>query len=433
MSKPNPNPNHQIAVLSLPLSGSSDGAVQLMPAGRFDAPRGALRGQGPWTLTNEAAARLIARFAQRKNDVQIDYEHQSLDADKKSGPVPAAGWIKTNSLQFDEARGLYAASVKWTAAAQQAIADDEYRYISPVFSYDAKTGDVLDLITVALTNNPAIDDMDPVTLAAARFYLPNEDIAVATQLGDLLSKLMKEKGVSREQLGQAAGIDADTVSQILNGTIKRPPDQRLKGFASALGVSFDSLVNTLPKEDMHMAASALKKTLGLADTATDEELSQAVAALKAKADASDSKDTQIAALKAQTLDPAKFVPVAVVTELQTQLAALTAKQEKSEIDQLIDKNLAKLPTPGLQTWARGQSIAALTAYLENAPEVAALAGMQTDGKRPGGDGLTGDALVAVCKSQWETTPSIRDEFLTLDDYTAYKKAEASGQIKQGAK
>src|SRR5690606_29567309 len=120
----------------------------------------------------------------------------------------------------------------------------------------------------------------------------------------------------------------------------------------------------------------------------------------------------------------KFVPVSAVTELQTQLAALTAKQENSELDRLIEKNIAKLPTPGLQDWARQQSVAALSAYLENAPEVAALTGTQTGGKAPDAP-QTGEALVAACKAQWESTPSIRAEFVTLDDYTAYKKAEAA--------
>jgi phage I-like protein len=356
MSKPNQN-HHSIAALSLALP-SAGGALQLMPAGTFDAARGALAGQGPWTLTGEAAAKVIAKVAARKNDIVIDYEHQTLLSAKNGKPAPAAGWIKPDSLFFDPNKGLLSAAFKWTAAAAAAIAADEFRYLSPVFAYDEITGEVRDLINVALLNSPAIDGMDAVTLAAASlFYQPDEETPVAI-------------------------------------------------------------------------TTTLKKTLGLADTATDEELIQAVEALKAKADAASAKDTEIAALKAKTIDPAGFVPIAVVTELQGQLAALSAKQEKTEIEQLIEKNMTKLPTPGLQQWARGQSIAALSAYLDNAPEVAALAGMQTAGKQPGGDSaLSGDALVAACKSQWDSTPSIRGEFASLEDYTAYKKAEAAGQIK----
>lgn len=357
---PKNNLNHQVAVLSLPLSGS-DGVVQLMPAGTFDAPRGALQGTGPWTLTKELAAKVIDKVARRINDIAIDYEHQTLAADKNGKPAPAAGWISPQSLHFIEGKGLLATAVKWTGAARAHIDADEYRYISPVFSYNAKTGEVLDILHVALTNNPALDGMDPVTLAAA------------TQ----------------------------------------------------------AFLYSQPDEELPVALATIKKILGLADTATDDELNQAVAALKAKADSAETKDTEIAALKSAALDPAQFVPVAIVTELQTQLAALSAKQETNEIEQLIEKNIAKLPTPGLREWAEKQSVAALTAYLATAPEIAALTRMQTDGKDMDNAAQTGDALVAACKAQWESTASIRSEFVTLEDYTAFKKAEADGRFKKG--
>ena len=41
-----------------------------------------------------------------------------------------------------------------------------YRYISPVFQYTA-AGDILNLLPPALTNTPALDQLDPVALAAA--------------------------------------------------------------------------------------------------------------------------------------------------------------------------------------------------------------------------------------------------------------------------
>ena len=38
--------------------------------------------------------------------------------------------------------GLWLTGVEWTAAAAQAIVDKEYRFASPVFSYDFQTGRV---------------------------------------------------------------------------------------------------------------------------------------------------------------------------------------------------------------------------------------------------------------------------------------------------
>jgi phage I-like protein len=320
------NPSHAIAALSLTLPADG-GTIQLFPAGTFDAPRGALAGKGPWRLDAAAAKNLIDKVAKRRNDIVVDYEHQTLLSAENGKPAPAAGWIKPDSLRYDENSGLFAASVKWTDAARQAIAADEYRYLSPVFAYSQQTGAVTDLINVALVNAPAIDGMDKVTLAAASIFYYQ------------------------------------------------------------------------PDEDSPVDITQLKKLLGLADTATDEELTQAIAALKAKAASADAKDTEIAALKGASPDPAKFAPIGVVTELQTELAALKTQQDKAELDRLIQSNLAKLPTPQLQEWAATMSVAALKAYLEKAPEIGALKGMQTQGKDLGAGNAHGlsDEELAVCK------------------------------------
>lgn len=45
------------------------------------------------------------------------------------------------------------------------------------------------------------------------------------------------------EMGQAAGIDAGTVNQILAGDIDCPPRGRLEGFAEVLGVSAGRLVS----------------------------------------------------------------------------------------------------------------------------------------------------------------------------------------------
>jgi transcriptional regulator with XRE-family HTH domain len=67
-----------------------------------------------------------------------------------------------------------------------------------------------------------------------------------TPLGNMLRKAMDAKGLSTADLGKAAGIDAGTVAQILDGSIKRPPNERLKGFARVTGISFDQLLNAIP-------------------------------------------------------------------------------------------------------------------------------------------------------------------------------------------
>lgn len=142
--------------------------VRLIPAGRFEAPRGALSGSGPWNMTAAAAASIIARNASRQTDILIDYEHQILAGRENGQPAPAAGWINPRTLVWIETGqepGLHGAVI-WTSRAGAMIAADEYRYLSPVFTYDPATGVPTDLLSVALTNTPGIDDV-PAALSVS--------------------------------------------------------------------------------------------------------------------------------------------------------------------------------------------------------------------------------------------------------------------------
>lgn len=147
--------------------GPAPGRIQLFPMGEFsarDGRPGTLKGvkAKAWTLTFDDAAAVIARWRQRETPLVVDYEHQTINAAENGKPAPAAGWIESLEAGTD---GLYA-TVKWTDAARAFIQADEYRYISPVFSFDPETGAVLELKSAALTNYPALDGMDAVTARA---------------------------------------------------------------------------------------------------------------------------------------------------------------------------------------------------------------------------------------------------------------------------
>jgi phage I-like protein len=117
--------------------------VHLIPAGTFSGRDG----RGPFTLDAQA---VLDAFAANGADLPIDYDHQSLTADEKAGPVPAAGWIKELQSRED---GIWA-RVEWTPRAAELLANKEYRYLSPVFRYQAKDGRVVALSGAGLTHNP---------------------------------------------------------------------------------------------------------------------------------------------------------------------------------------------------------------------------------------------------------------------------------------
>lgn len=337
-----PTPCIGLAVLSLRVR-PGDAFVRVIPAGSFEAPRGALAGSGPWNLTPQAAQRIIAANATRAADIPFDYEHALLG----DGPAPASGWGDPRSLRYvadGEEPGLYC-QVKWNDRAAQLIGADEYRYLSPVFPYDPQTGEPLDLLHVALTNFPGIDE--PIRAA-----------------------LSARSAIHHHQ--------------------ENPVNEVLKKLLAALG-----LPETTAEADALAGVAALKAK---ADAATIE-----IAALKASAEA---RTAEIAALKAggaSAPDPSKYVPIGTLQEMQTQLAALSGRLVDDEASRVIEQAIAagKL-VEGQRQWAAdlGKSnLAALKSYVETAPAIAALAGMQSKGKEPPkGDGQLNESELAVCKA-----------------------------------
>lgn len=327
------------AVLAALTAGSTE--IQLLPAGEFRAIDGRPEKPGFWRIDAAIAERLRAKFAARANPLPIDYEHQTLHAAANGQPAPAAGWLK--SVAWREGEGLFGV-VEWTDRARTMIAAGEYRYISPVFKFDPATGQPTELAPPALVNYPGIDGMQAVALCA--------------------------------------------LAQSWNDTT---PQQEIS---------------------MNELLKAVLKALGLPEDVKPETATAALAALQAKAESAATLDAkvkelepQLAALKAQAPDPAKFVPIATVTELQGQVAALSAAIASREVDEVVAAALAEGKLlPAMEAWARDlgkKDVAALKAYVAAAQPVAALAGLQTGGKKPDGkaaDGKLTDEQLAVCKA-----------------------------------
>lgn len=327
--------------------------LQVTPAGHFTPSDGREMKVASWFIDSAVAEKVIARFSARRNKRVLDYEHQTLLKEKNGQPAPAAGWLQ--ELAWRESQGLFA-KAKLTARAAEYIGNEEYLYFSPVFLYHPTTGEVLDVQMGALTNDPAIDNMEELSLRAAASF----------------------------------GLDLETEEE-------NPVNPLLLAVLAALG-----LAETTTEEQAVAALSAhntnLRKLLGLDDKANGEAMLAACTGLKAKASTS--------------VDPSQYVPVSVVDGMKADLAALTARlgeREQKDLDSEIagaleDGRLHKT----METWARdlGKSNrAALTAYLETAKPIAALIGSQTQGKDPVPDqktGLTPDEL-AVC-SRMGLTP-----------------------------
>ncbi|TVO57536.1 phage protease [Denitromonas halophila] len=333
-----PTPRIAVAALSVAMGNAAlaVGELQILPAGEFRSWDGRPEKAPAWRIDAAIAGRVIAELRSRINPIVIDYEHQTLLAEKNGQPAPAAGWIDPADVEWREGVGLVARRVRWTPRAAQMVDADEYRYFSPVFEHAELSGDVVALRMGALTNNPGLDGMAAVALTRLFSDSPHPQ---ETPVNETLTKLLA--------------------------------------------------------------------TLGLAADANEETALTAVAALKAKAGTADALTTEVAALKAKTPtapDPAKYVPVEAMHALQTEVAALTAGITADKVGKAVEQALAagKL-LPAQTNWATElgkKDLAALTAYIDSAPQVAALRGTQTGGAAPegGAGGSQTDAELAVCKA-----------------------------------
>ena len=118
---------------------------------------------GLFEIDKNMMENVLENFNNQKIDLVCDYEHQTIT--KTDGPAPAAGWIKSLSIEDDK---LYA-FIDWNEQAKEHIQNREYRYVSPVFSpntIDRVTGKNTgwSLHSLALTNRPFLEELGEVFL-----------------------------------------------------------------------------------------------------------------------------------------------------------------------------------------------------------------------------------------------------------------------------
>jgi phage I-like protein len=193
------------------LNGNVPSEIQLTPSGTFKAKDGRPHGLDGWQVNAQNSKNVTSLANNQTDKFVIDYEHQTLYAKQNGQPAPAAGWF--GSVEYREGLGLFATNVEWTGKAALAIQNKEYRYISPVISYDNKTGNVQKIHMAALVNNPALDGMKDLTaLAEQHFSTPQEPIMDKDkEIAELKAQISDLKKQLDESKSKAACADTQTV------------------------------------------------------------------------------------------------------------------------------------------------------------------------------------------------------------------------------
>lgn len=121
--------------------------VELIPAGPDILGRDGRK----WVMRDPA--RIIAAFAANRAHLPIDWEHAQFERAPKGEEAPASGWIE----QIEARNGALFGRVNWTLRGAAAIAAREYRYLSPVFTFDPATREICALKGAGLVNRPNLE------------------------------------------------------------------------------------------------------------------------------------------------------------------------------------------------------------------------------------------------------------------------------------
>ncbi len=158
--------------------------IELIPAGP------AIIGADGRQWINDTPDRIVSAFTARIHPMVVDYEHASEHRAPQGLDAPAAGWIDRLEIR----NGAIWGHVEWTAQARQRIESREYRFISPVFTFEKTNNRIWALQSAALTNQPNLNltalnqrELQSLTLSpeqreiARRFGMTEEAFSRASQ------------------------------------------------------------------------------------------------------------------------------------------------------------------------------------------------------------------------------------------------------------
>lgn len=196
---------------------SADGSqwAQVVPEGPFVQARDGRAFQISDALAVAAASEL---------PLLVDWEHES---ESFCGSTEAAGWLEEIRVQLDAVGDFPRAGIWgricWTAEGDSDVKGKVYRYLSPVLLLDAETSDVLQIVSVALTNRPALR-MQGLDSYRKRF---------TAQYG-LIGECMKPETlkVLLTALSLAEGAADDTILAAFDARIKADPSKETRELLS---------------------------------------------------------------------------------------------------------------------------------------------------------------------------------------------------------
>lgn len=289
--------------------------IKILPLGRVHSQK------GDFTVDDESVELIRKQFKDRKLDLVIDYEHQTL-ADVQA---PAGGWIK-DIYKGDDA---LIAKVEWTPKATEYLKNKEYRYLSPVVMVRKRDQKATALHSVALTNTPAIDGMFPVVNS-----LTIEDYSeggTTMDLKEIAKALGLPETATEEEVKKAieeAGKAAQKIKEMEGkgeGSTGEGADAPAEVVANSTILKLLELDENAKTEDVAASIMALK-------TGGDKATAATVLALKEKIERKEAEEAVQLALKEGK-----------ITAAQTDWAREYALKDADGFKKFMDKAVTVVP------------------------------------------------------------------------------------------
>jgi phage I-like protein len=311
--------------------------VCLLPAGRLTTQ------DGLTYLVDEAGmASILAANTARGVELVIDYEHQTHEGVE----APAAGWIKELAARPD---GLWG-RVQWNERGRAYVANREYRYLSPVIMVEQGSRRVVELLDVALTNSPRINNFPPITnksgdegmnwLERLRMALALAAEAGEAQVAEAAEKAINSGRALLTTLRTLVGLDDKATPEAVLEAVKVEVNK-----AKAKTPEGGARLEVIP--------NSVRQALKLGDGAGESEVLAAIKGLVAGSDQLVSVQARLEALEATNLEQAanslvdRFTKEGKVIPATREEALAWAKKDPKAFEAYMNKAPKLLPTDRL--------------------------------------------------------------------------------------
>lgn len=335
--------------------------IQVAKQGTFKGHSAAENG---FTMNSGTWAEIISNFERTKNRaIPVDFEHAS-EQPPTSGNIPrmgapAQGWITKLTVRED---GNLWGLVKWGNLAREYIKNQQYKFLSPAIVFGAKdrvTGKPIGarLSSVALTNNPFLDGMQPIAASAKLGEKPIDEDVVKVIASIAVGEQFVDKATSQFvnatlRLHQKSPTSKQFIANKLRDALRLP-----------LTMSIDEVyaeAREATGEIRHLEGEVLltdSQPVAPAATDTQPPATATIQETTHMGENNKEMETQVSSLTLK-LNAAEAEKVTLKAEFETKLSALTLERDAlaAKIAEFETKETTGLVTAAIQVWGEKKGL-----------------------------------------------------------------------------